>query len=163
MNYGMFTKEDLYGSQGLPRTKSLFKEWAGEGAPLCLSKHEIDGCINLRSLYISFCVDDPTEVEFAEAVFGDWEYWSHLSSISWMKAELDKWREVAAVKRKAKAFTTLIRDASDSKSRTKTTSAKYLIEESWRNKKSPVVKKDVEKTTELAYDRIKEDAERVFQ
>lgn len=163
MNYGMFKREDLYGEQGHPKTKALFREWNGEGAPLSLSKHETEGCINLRSLYISFCVDDPTEVEFAEAVFGDWEYWAHLSSISWVKEHLDKWREVVAVKRKAKAFRAIIQDASDSQSRTRVTSAKYLIEEPWRNKRVKQTKEQVEQSSRQAFLEVEEDAKRVFQ
>lgn len=160
MNYGMFTKEQLWDTMGRPYTKALFREFGGEGAPLSLSKHEQDGCINLRHIYISHCVDDPTELMFAEAVFGDWEYWDHLRQVKWMAEQVAKWREVVEVKRKARAFSTIIEDASDPKSRSKVSSAKYLIEEPWKGK-TKAVRKAVEETTTQAHGQVRHDIERM--
>jgi len=159
MNYGMFTKEQLYGDQGHPRTKSLFREFGG--GPLSYSKHDTDGCINLRNIYISLCVDDPTEFVFAEEVFGDWSFWAHLRNISWMKAQVEEWQVVVEVERKSRAFKALVQDASDPKSRSRVASAKYLIEEPWKNKKDRDTKKQVEATASSAYDQSAKDLERI--
>lgn len=158
MDYGMFTKEQLYGDQGHPRTKSLFREYGGE--PLTLSKHEMEGCINLRSIYFSFCVDDPTEYVFAKEVFGDWGYWAHLREISWVKKEVDEWRKAVEVERKSKAFRSLVQDATNPDSRSRVTSAKYLIEEPWKGK-SKTVRQEKEETATTAYGQVEKDLKRI--
>ena len=159
-DYGMFSKEDLYGLNGKMKTQSLFREFFPETGQLTLSKHDTDGCINLRQIYISFCIDDPTEVTFAESVFGDYAFWENLRSLVWMKPNVEEWERIADVKRKQKAFATLIQDATDKDSRTSVTSAKYLIDEPWKGRKKETKEKVKESTSE-AFSQVRHDLERM--
>lgn len=159
-SYGMFKKEDLYGLNSKMKTQSLFREFFPETGLITLSKHEVDGCINLRQIYISFCIEDPTEVLFAESVFGDYSFWENLRGLSWMKPHVEEWERICDVKRKQKAFAALIQDATDKDSRTRVTSAKYLIDEPWKGRKKETKEKVKESTTE-AFSQVRSDYERM--
>ena len=155
----MFSRNQLYGPNGKMLTKSLFREIVGGDAPLSLGRHEREGCINLRSLYISLCVDDPTEVVFAETVFGDWTFWDNLRSSPLLRKHVEEWREVCEVKRKSLAFASLIEEVKKG-GRGRLAAAKYLIDEPWKGK-SKKVREKVNETSSLASKEIKEDLKRL--
>lgn len=168
MSYGMFKKEDLYMPGGQMYTQSLFREWGNEDALLTYTKHKQDGATSLKELYIGFCVDDPTELEFAEHVFGDYLFWEHLKSVSWMAKEVEDWKRIVDVKRKSKAFRTVIQEATNADGRNRFTASKYLIEEPWkakdgRTKDGRKARKESRETTEAAAEsrELKEDFERI--
>ena len=160
-DYGMFTKEQLYASTGMRKSKSLFIEYRVEGIEpiFTLSRHEREGLISLRNLYIQYCVDDPTEVEFAEAVFGDYGFWLNLSTTMYVAKELEEWRAIVDIKRKAQAFKTIMKEVQED-GRAAFSAAKYLIEEPWKGRKQATRQK-VKETATKAYSEVQDDINRL--
>lgn len=130
------TLEQLFTSQNVPRTKDIFYEhrYAGksEGANAIFTVANVpaEGYIPLKKLYMTFCVDDPSEVTFCDEVFGDFYYWSCLQEASLFKPILEAWRYEASVRRKQMAFKQIINEVKEGKSAFQ--AAKYLVEEPWK-------------------------------
>ncbi len=116
-----------------------------------------DGLVSLPKLFVSFTSEDPTEITFAEQVFGNVPYWLYIRETSFIAKHLESWRFLADLERKKKAFKTLIKDAESNP-----TTAKYLIEEPWKPK-TQAEKKKTKATTESAFasKEIQEDLERL--
>ena len=57
---------------------------------------------SLRKLYME--MEDPTEYEFAQAVFGSWDWWNLVKKSYKFKHEFEKWPVELELKLKAKAF-----------------------------------------------------------
>jgi len=160
--YGMFSEDVLYTSNGIRRTRSLFKETsvAGDKPIFTLGRDKEDKYICLRDLYIKFCTKDPSESIFAETVFGDVGFWNNIAKSPWIQEYLQEWREIAEAKRKAIAFQAII-DEIENGGRSSLTAAKFLIEEPWKDKRNPKVKKDSEKTAESAKSHFHSDFKRL--
>jgi hypothetical protein len=56
---------------------------------------------SLYRLYMNYAVKDPTEVTFAQEVFGDWEHWQLIRNAHPVKEYIGKWEEEAEIKRKS--------------------------------------------------------------
>ena len=130
-----YTKTD----NGIIRTKSLFYELAydnPEFAIFTLKEHDSETSagrplMSLAQTFIAMTIDDPTEVEFADEVFGSWEVWDKIrNSDKRIVAAIEKWRKEADIRRKAIAFKAVVNEARDGKS--SLAAAKYLIEEPWK-------------------------------
>ena len=158
----MFPKEKLYGSAGHKLTRSLFIETAQtDDVPfLSLRTQKDNGMISLRDLFITFCTEDPTEVIFAETVFGEVAFWEHLKKARWMDEWYTEWKFVADVKRKSLAFQSIIGEIK-SGGRSAFTAAKYLIEEPWVDKRNKKVADKVKATTKQAADIVSSDIARL--
>lgn len=158
----MFDDSVYFTSNGISRSRGLFKEMAVEGdSPVfTLSKAGKDGYVSLRKLYIEYVKDDPSEDTFVEVVFGDWHIWNKIKGASWFEEHYEEWQNIAAVKRKSEAFKTIVADAMDEKSRTKVSSAKYLIEEPWE-RKTKTQKERTKETARSAYSQVDKDLERL--
>lgn len=89
---------------------------------------------SFHNLYMQYCVTDPTEVSFVDAVFdGNFIYFERIQNNSSVRTYLDQYRKEAAIRRKSIAFKTIVGEAaSDSKGAT--AAAKYLIDEPWATK-----------------------------
>ena len=142
----IFKHEDLYNvGNNNPRTRILFCQ-CNESGPLTVSRKVSTGKICLFDLYMEFVVEDPSEVRFAEQVFGDIVYWKeHLSKDKWFAPHLEEWRMAAAEKRKSMAFTAIIKEVKEA-GKSAFTAAKYLIEEPWLVGASATEKKEIAKT-----------------
>lgn len=125
----LFSPSDLYTTQNLPIMRALFVEYNGTG-PLTTNRFGREGKINLYELFVSLTLEDPSEVAFAEEVFGDILYWKSLSEDKWFAPKLDEWRFAVAEKRKRLAFKTIVEEAKGG-GKSSFTAAKYLIEEPW--------------------------------
>ena len=125
----IFSPKDLYNSRNNMLLRDIFCEWNPD-AMLTFNKNGKDGKINLFNLYMAHAVDDPSEVTFAEEVFGDLYFWQCLAE-SWFKPHLEEWRHLAAIKRKQGAFKAIINEVKTN-GRSAFTAAKYLIEEPWK-------------------------------
>ena len=149
----LFSSEDLYTHNNIPRLRSMFCQMNPDG-PMTTNRFGTPGKINLYELFISLTVDDPTEVAFAEQVFGDVLYWKSLSEDTWFAPRLAEWRFVVAEKRKQSAFKTIVEEAKGG-GKSSFTAAKYLIEEPWMVGATATEKKEIAKTrratTEKAY------------
>lgn len=161
----IFTYEDLYNTQNVADTKSIFCEHDHKGQ-LTLNREGKEGKIPLFKLFMKLVVDDPSEVTFAEEVFGDYVYWTKLRSTSWFKPYYEEWSDVATEKRKQIAFQAIMNEVK-SNGKSSFTAAKYLIEEPWRNGNSVYekrkIKESIASTATKAYTNsaIQKDLERL--
>lgn len=156
----LFTKEQLWAANGLPKTNCLFQETKRPGdIPLMSLTGWNDDLPCLRTYYVNLTVDDPSEATFAEEIFGDIRYWFKLREAKFMPQYLSEWREEADIKRKQKAFKAVLKEVEEN-GRSAFSAAKYLIEEPWKGK-SQEVKKTVRKTAKQALTVYDEDLSRL--
>ncbi len=153
---GMFPDEVLYASNGLRRTRALFREVSVEGDNPVFTLAKSPGYIKIKDLYIKFCVDDPTEATFALTVFGDIAFWENIAKSPWIETHLEEWRRTCEVMRKAKAFEAIIHEVNNG-GRSSFSAAKFLIEEPWKDKRNPKTKTKAKESTEKAYGTLKDD------
>lgn len=148
----MFPKEMLYNASGKKKTRSLFIETkrTGDDPFLSLKPQKNNGMISLRDLFIQYVVDDPSEVSFAEVVFGDYEFWQNLLECNWMDEYVKIWRSISDAKRKSKAFKSVLSEV-ENEGRNAYSAAKYIIEEPWKDKRNKQTKKEVQETTEAGF------------
>lgn len=145
----LFSYDDLYNeSNNNPKTRILFCQQNSSG-PLSVYRKDVEGKINLYKIYMDLCVDDPSEVNFAENVFGDIVYWKeHLSQDKWFIKHLEEWRMASAEKRKSMAFKAVIAEVKEN-GKSAFTAAKYLIEEPWLVGATATEKKEIAKTRRM--------------
>lgn len=129
----MFDREQIYGTNGIPRTKSLFAEYGVTSETILTFNDTGKPYPALKPLYIKFCVDDPSEAEFALAVFGDITFWEKLKNSPIMEKHLDEWRHETDVMRKSKAFKHIMHEI-ENDGRNSYSAAKFLIDEPWKPK-----------------------------
>jgi hypothetical protein len=101
--------------------------------------------LSLPKVYLEYCVNDPTEYTFAQALFGSWSVWAQLQKTKNLQNILSALREEVTVARKAIAFGTLADQASSN-----VTAAKYLIEEPWVSGNGTDGRKNRQKVRETA-------------
>jgi|SRR6056297_2040305 len=163
----LFTHDQLHSKNNIRYTKKIFYEWVGSKGLVNLSHEERGGTIPLRKLFIPMTIIDPTEVEFAEYVFGDYAYWEFLErrTKSWTAKDIAEWRRMAEVGRKSMAFKTIYEELKAGKASYQ--AAKYLIEEPWKARTPDVDKrkarKESQETAEEAFEAtgISEDLKRL--
>lgn len=98
---------DMWTATNSPRTRSLFEdECLPTDTPVAsLERSKAGHEETLHKAYIAYCVDDPSETNFIDYAFGgDFRYWKELKNTKWMQPYLDRWKEEADIRRKAKAF-----------------------------------------------------------
>ena len=147
----MLSKKYLYTSQNVPRTTSLIVEFntKADVDPIFTVSAIREGYISLQKLFIEYTIDDPTEVVFAETVFGEISYWMTLREANRLKPYLEEWRAIADLYRKQRSFKVLV-DEVKTDGKYSFQAAKYLIEEPWKpNTKAQ--RQATQKTTEKAY------------
>jgi len=157
----MFSDDVFYSSTGVRRTRALFKEVASTDDSPVFTLGKSDGTgeyISIRNLYIKFCVDDPSETNFSETIFGDVGLWLNISKCTWMAPHLEEWRMVCDTKRKAMAFEAVINEVKTS-GKSAFSAAKFLIDEPWKVKRAPVrqrnkVKDEINKSTDAASEQV---------
>jgi len=122
--------------------------------------------MSLAQTFIAMTVDDPTEVEFADAVFGSWEVWEKISnSDKRLVAKIKKWRHEADIRRKALAFRAIVKEIR-LEGKGALSAAKYLLEEPWKGSKAKDGRKgraETRETAEQAFERngVSEDLKRL--
>jgi hypothetical protein len=110
--------------------REVFHEFNPD-ALLTYDKNGKEGKISLFKLYMAHSVDDPSEVTFAEEVFGDLYFWQCLTEANWFQRHIQEWRLLAATVRKREAFKSIIKEVREN-GKSSFTAAKYLIEEPWK-------------------------------
>lgn len=156
----MFPKELTHSKMGKKKTSSMFVETAKPGDNPFLTLGSNKKYISLRDLFIKYVTDDPSEVSFAEIVFGEYDFWLNLSECKWLEDHVTQWRRITDARRKAKAFSAIVQEI-DNDGRNAFAAAKYLIQEPWKDKRDPKVKKDSEETTKEAYREFHGDIDRL--
>lgn len=116
---------------------------------------------DLKQLYLA--CGDITEVEFISKFMYDVAHWEKLCSNKVYNKIITKWRELQRLKVKSQMFGVILEDAHDPLSRTKTSSAKYLLDKYYdpttpNNKQN---KKDKDEDKRKIMD-ISEDKERIL-
>jgi hypothetical protein len=126
----IFSSKDLYNSRNNMLLREIFCEFNPEGL-LTYDKNGKEGKVCLFKLYMAHSVDDPSEVTFAEEVFGDLYFWQTLTEAVWFQRHIQEWRLLAATVRKREAFKSIINEVK-SNGKSSFSAAKYLIEEPWK-------------------------------
>lgn len=151
----ILSKDQMYTPQGVPKLATLIIELCqvrpvrdNDKAVFTL-KDEKEGFVSLKRLFVSHVTQDPTEVTFAEVVFGDVGYWLRVRDHKELQGFLAKWREEAEIIRKSKAFQALVNEI-ENDGKSAFSAAKYLIEEPWKGT-AKVKKEQSKETTEKAY------------
>lgn len=91
------------------------------------------GFPSLYRLYMAY--SDPTEYQFAIDNLADWDHWEQLTSCSWFKPYIQKWRREAEIKQKSYALSRVLETAT-SGSKDSLMANKYLLEKKWVEKDS---------------------------
>ncbi len=169
----MYTYEQLKGSNGKPRTKSLFYELSYNDpvySLFTLKERDIEAhgkhYVSLQQLYVAMVPNDPTEYEFALTVFGSWEVWKAISSAPQVKAHVARWRAEVEVKVKSEAIKAIAEEMK-SNGRSSFSAAKLLLDKGWLDKdnaavaKSKLKAKENEEQEKAALSILSEDAERL--
>ena len=157
----MFDHEQLHNKMNRALTKSLFHEFEAGGGSVILTLNQPDlpyPC--LRKLFVSLTMDDPSEAIFAEEVFGDIGYWTKLRAAPFIQDVISDWVDEATIKRKSKAFQYIVKEVKED-GKNGYAAAKFLIEEPWKDKRNPKVKKEVKRTTSAASDEVHSDIVRL--
>lgn len=157
----MYDTTQLRNASGKMYTKALFYELnlGGSEVLFTLKHQDHKGYVSLRKLFISLTVHDPSEVTFAETVFGDMSYWTAIQNSPSLSEYIEEWRQVADIKRKSEAFKAII-DEVQNEGRNRYSAAKFLIDEPWKPK-DRASKEKQKKTTQAARTQVNDDVERL--
>lgn len=145
------TLEQFKGDNGHYLTESLFFETnknRDHRAPVfTLKPVEHKGLPSLKQLYLSY--NDPTEYEFAMNVFGSWQHWELLCSLTWFKPHIEAWRKELIVKLRSRAAQAALGVLVDPQApaATRMQAARYVGDSGWEEKakKGRPTKADVQK------------------
>jgi len=114
-------------------------------------------------LFIELTVDDPTEYEFSQAVFGSWKHWDRIRTSNFLAKYFEEWREEAEIKRRSGMLKAMIQTAKNDGSKG-TTAAKYIAEQGWSKKRGRPSKAEIARETRIEAGlnkEIEEDAQRI--
>ena len=158
----MLSRNQIWTDQNRPKTLCLIKELCKQGIddPIFTVRDEKEGYISLQKLYVEHTINDPSEAEFADLVFGDFIYWMHLRETPKFKPFVEEWRLIADAKRKSKAFKAIVREVEE-EGKASFSAAKFLIDEPWKDKRNPKTKAQSKETTEKAYSGFDDDIKRL--
>jgi hypothetical protein len=92
--------------------------------------HTVDGVVypSLYRLYLE--QEDLTEYEFANAHLDGWEHWEMLTSATWFRPYVSRWRKELSLKLKARALNRLKAEAA-STSKNAFLANRYIIEKGY--------------------------------
>jgi hypothetical protein len=121
-------------SMGRWYTKGLFWEMCfpenKARASYTLKESEHKGLPSLKQLYLDS--EDLTEYEFAVDHLGGWNHWKALRKCKWFAPHLADWQEELEVRVRSQGIKALISHSLSPKGQT---SAKWLAEKGWVDKK----------------------------
>ncbi len=169
----LFSLDQLKGVNGKGRTKSLFYELSYADPSDCLftlKEQDIEAhgkhYVSLQALYLALVPNDPTEYEFAQAVFGSWGIWQNISTSPVIKTHVARWRKEVEVKVKSEAIKAIAEEMK-SGGRSSFSAAKLLLDKGWLDKdnasqaKKKLQAKEEEDQNKQALSFLSEDAERL--
>ncbi len=149
-------------SQGARYLKNLFYEMVvsdkHDAVLYTLKDEDTHGYPSLYRLYME--EGDVTEWAFAGKHLDGYEHWTQLCACSWFKEYADRWRTELEYKIVTEALATVMEDA-ESTSKTAISSARFLIDRGWKEKKSPIGRptkeKIARKAKEIAFEEMEID------
>ena len=139
-------REYIYTVNQKAKVLCLIKELCKPAdVPIFTIRDEKEGYHSLRSLFVSYTIEDASETTFAEEVFGNVGYWLKAREHKFLKPFVEEWREEADVKRKAIAYKAIVEEV-QTKGKSAFSAAKFLIDEPHKDKRNTETKAKVEKT-----------------
>ena len=157
----MLSRDQIYTDQNRPKTLCLIVELCKyTDSPLFTIRDEKEGYVSLQKLFIDHVTDDPSEVDFAEVVFGDVLFWMNMRDNKQIKPFVEDWRAICDAKRKSKAFKSIISEV-EGGGRSAFTAAKFLIEEPWKDKRNPKDKQESEDSSTKAFSGYADDIKKL--
>jgi hypothetical protein len=133
--------------------------------PLTLSsQHKL--YVSLQQLFIKMVPNDPTEYEFAQAVFGSWDVWKTISEAPQVKPFVNNWRKEVVVKIKSQAIQAIAEEMK-SNGRSSFSAAKLLLDKGWLDSetasqaKKKLQAKEQEEQDKQALSLLQNDAQRL--
>ena len=169
----MFTFEQLKTSNGITRTKSLFYELSYHDPECAIfttkeKDIEVNGrtMVSLQQLYVAMVPNDPTEYEFAQAVFGSWDVWEKIKKAPQLSVFIKKWQNEVEVKVKSQAIQAIAMEMKEG-GRSSFSAAKLLLEKGWLDKdnasqaKKKLQQKEQHDQDKQALALLSEDADRL--
>lgn len=90
---------------------------------------EYKGCLPLKKLYLE--IADPTEYEFANICFYDYDHFKSLMRTAYFKKFIDDCRDELELKLRSDAVMKIKDEALNGKGATAITASKFLIERGW--------------------------------
>lgn len=94
-----------------------------------LKDQEHNGYPSLKQIYLQF--DDPTEYEFAQAVFGSYAHWKAICAAKWFIPYVEDWRDELEIKLRSRAIKQMADHATTEKG---FSASRWLAEGSWKEK-----------------------------
>jgi hypothetical protein len=154
----MIDKSKMIDSTGRYLTQGLFYEVEYDHTfaqyTLASNDKEVGGRTypSIKRLYLE--LEDITEYEFANTYFVDFPHWQKICNNSYLRKEIDKWRNELELKLRARALKNLVGQAEKGNFN----AAKYIAGKEWESKrgrpskeeKAGVLKKEAELRDELA-------------
>lgn len=141
-----FTRDQLYSTNNRKQLRLWFIEYQDRSPVTAVLNYSYEdgykGTKCLKDIYMQFCVEDPTETNFAEHMFGDVSFWLDVRDEPWVKEFLPLYRKEADTRRKAMAFKAIIKEVKTG-SRSAFTAAKFLIDEPWLQGATATEKKEI--------------------
>jgi hypothetical protein len=110
--------------------------------------------------------NDPTEYEFAQAVFGSWDVWKTISESPQVKPYVNHWRNEVVVKIKSQAIQAIAEEMK-SNGRSSFSAAKLLLDKGWLDNdtasqaKKKLKAKEQEEQERQALSLLQNDAQRL--
>lgn len=169
----LFTMSQLKGPNGKCRTKSLFYElsyYDTTDVIFTTKEHDITVkdklYVSLQQLFVKMVPHDPTEYEFAQAVFGSWNVWKGISEAPQIKPFVNHWRNEVVVKVKSQAIQAIAEEMK-SNGRSSFSAAKLLLDKGWLDNdtasqaKKKLQAKEQEEENKQALSLLENDAQRL--
>ena len=121
--------------------KGLFYEQTGaDKSSVVYTLKDIDHN-NYPSMYRLYMeLDDPTEWKVATTLVDGWEHWEMLTSCSWFKPYVDRWRKELEVRMRSIALNR-IKTESKISSKDSFMANKYILEKGWEPKETSTSKR----------------------
>jgi hypothetical protein len=157
----LFTMNQLKGPNGKCRTKSLFYELSYYDTTDVIFTVKDKLYVSLQQLFIKMVPNDPTEYEFAQAVFGSWDVWKTISEAPQVKPFVNNWRKEVVVKIKSQAIQAIAEEMK-SNGRSSFSAAKLLLDKGWLDQaKKKLQAKEQEEQDKQALSLLQNDAQRL--
>lgn len=115
-----------------------------------------DGLVSFPMTYLSYCIDDPTEYNFAISVFGDWEHWQLVSELNDLRHTIKALREERDIAIKSKGFQHIAQEVAE-QGKNAFAAAKWLAEKGWEVKPSDSRRKTTKAAQKAAEEESKTD------
>lgn len=154
---------ELKDAQGRYKTRSLFVETIdakvrenGYEPIFTLRAQDLeDGTKSLKKIYLDMM--DPSEMLFAEEVFGTYEHWQKLTECTWFIPHLEQWRKELELKLIGLGVQQLQKQAKMGN----VNAAKALMDRKWKSDKKAVGRPRKAQTVENSEEDFSSDAERI--